>query len=68
MGIVGTGITQAIVIIGIKALFLFQVRHYLKTQFFSFGYFKAIIAGSLSVGTIFGIMRITGYNKHWVNL
>ena len=34
----------------------------------STGYFKAIIAGSLSVGIIFGITRITGYNKHWVDL
>ena len=59
-GIVGTGIAQLIAIIGIKALFLFQVHHYLKRQFFSFGYLKAIIAGSLSAGIMFGMMRITG--------
>ena len=67
-GIVGAGIAQAAAIIGIKTLFLFQVRHYLKMHPFSIGYIKPLVAGLLSGGIMFGIMHITGYHEHWVNL
>jgi O-antigen/teichoic acid export membrane protein len=67
-GIVGAGIAQAIAIIGIKTLFLFQVRHYLKMHPFSIGYIKPLIAGLFSGGIMFGIMHISGYHERWVNL
>jgi len=62
-GIVGAGISLGIAIFGVNILFLLQVRHYLNMHPFSIGYFKPLVAGLLSWGILFGLVRLTGVNS-----
>jgi O-antigen/teichoic acid export membrane protein len=63
-GIIAAGMAQAIAVVGVNILYLFQVWHFHKTHPFSIGYFKPIIAGVISTGIILGLMYITGFREY----